>query len=157
MSLGESWYGDITGRPRPRAQWSSAPGIFLPSARGENARDLSAHMKKKTFKGDCQTDHFWIAFYDTLFYRRWKSQSSNHHNPCIKSSNLQCENTQSAVIQTLPCTHSQLIRLINTLKAGICELSGMQTHLQIIHTPRNQHAWLESAPTVSMRVVCKPT
>ncbi len=73
--------------------------------------------KKKHSKGDCQTDHFWIAFYDTLFYRRWKSQSSNNHNPCIKSSNLnlQCENTQTAVIQTLPCTHSQLIRLINTL------------------------------------------
>ncbi len=58
MSLGESWYGDITGLPRPTARRSSALGIFLPSARGENARDLSAHMKKKTFKGDCQTDHF---------------------------------------------------------------------------------------------------
>lgn len=98
MSLGESWYGAITGRPRPTPRMSSAPGGFLLSASGENARDLSAHTDtyKNAQRWLCVTcdrriiwwktaDH-WTAGLDYSKSAQVKTLKLSQHNPCIKSS-----------------------------------------------------------------------
>ncbi len=47
----------------------------------ERMPEIYLHTWKKTYKGDCQTDNYWIAFYYTLFLPKVKMSKLKSSQP----------------------------------------------------------------------------